>query len=93
MNCKQGDLAIIVRSTCGNEGKIVHCLELFPAGFALIHPDLGPVWRVDRRISSIWSNGSVAFDDCHVPDSALRPIRGDLLDDSETSTQPREVTA
>ena len=28
MNCKQGDLAVIVRSFSGNEGKIVRCVRL-----------------------------------------------------------------
>jgi hypothetical protein len=28
MNCKPGDLAIIVKSLAGNEGKIVRCVRL-----------------------------------------------------------------
>ncbi|HWG75562.1 MAG TPA: hypothetical protein VN660_02080 [Steroidobacteraceae bacterium] len=33
MNCKPGDLALVVAGPSANVGKIVRCLELLPAGF------------------------------------------------------------
>jgi hypothetical protein len=73
MNCKPGDLAIIVRSTCGNEGRIVRCIRLL--GFLpSIAPDGKQIrdwsWVVDRQIPD-WS-GRMCRD---VHDGQLRPIR------------------
>lgn len=81
MNCKQGDMAYVVSSMAGNEGKIVRCLRQVQSPF-------GPAWVVDPVLFRL--DGSPFTG---VWDSSLRPIRGDLLDDSETSAQPREVTA
>ena len=39
MNCKEGDLAVIVRSDFGHGGKIVRCLK----------PHISLVWRSGRR--------------------------------------------
>ena len=75
MNCKQGDLAVIVRSTCGNEGVIVQCLELV-TDHVLWHGKT-PVkhatcWRVDRTLPHHFP-GLIPTD--VVPDDQLRPIR------------------
>ena len=46
LNCKQGDLAIVIRSHAGNEGKIVTCVRLttdVPHGMMWIV--LGLVWK------------------------------------------------
>ena len=69
MNCKQGDLAVIVRSRAGNEGKIVRCVRF-----------LGPVnytirkyvdsWEIDPPVMSFLGTLENAF-----PDDQLRPIR------------------
>jgi len=67
MNCKQGDLAVIVRSLAGNEGKIVRCLRLIPQTPWAIQP--GPRWIVDRTLPG------VTFDCDSVPDAFLRPLR------------------
>jgi hypothetical protein len=32
LNCKQGDMAIVVRSRAGNAGKVVTCLEFIGEG-------------------------------------------------------------
>ena len=60
MNCKQGDLALIVKSVAGNEGKIVRCVKLhknllvnFPNG-----QKQEDVWEIDRKLPSI--NNSVS---------------------------------
>ncbi|MFY7939988.1 MAG: hypothetical protein ACOVOX_03685 [Burkholderiaceae bacterium] len=72
MNCKQGDLAVIVRSCCGNEGRIVTCVALDVAGASV-----GPNWDV-RPGAAWWTeppilgwNGTVV----PVRDALLRPIR------------------
>lgn len=73
MNCKPGDLAVMVNSCCGNKGTIVTCIRIShhlgciaPGGLF----EDGPIWEVDRDIKG-WG-GDVSR---HVPDSQLRPIR------------------
>jgi hypothetical protein len=72
MNCKQGDLAVIVKSTCGNEGRILTCVrlatmaELAAEGLAW----WGAAWLVDATLRDTWGVG-VRF----YPDSRLRPLR------------------
>lgn len=67
LNCKQGDLAVIVRSMAGNEGKVVHCLRLAHEPW---HAFDGPRWVVDRELphSTLGTCRTVA-------DCALRPLR------------------
>lgn len=52
MNCKQGDLAVIVGSDYEDDpdiGKVVECLEAVSVeGFA---DDEGVIWRVDRMLA------------------------------------------
>lgn len=68
LNCKQGDLAVVVRSWAGNEGKIVQCVRLLPGGPDWIED--GPRWEIDRGVPS--RNGYPLFS---VADSCLRPLR------------------
>ena len=71
MNCKPGDLAVIVRSADGQAvGRIVECLRIEGA-----HSELGPMWRVKtsgKGVVTIHGTLAVFF---HMPDSWLRPIR------------------
>ena len=53
LNCKQGDLAIIVSSTCGNEGKIVRCLELLYMD--RVTDTDGNTWRFANGPRWVWS--------------------------------------
>lgn len=83
MNCKPGDLAIIVWSAAGNEGKIVRCVRLLgerlwygPGEASMPYP----TWEVDRDLHD-WG-GEVGRD---VPDAQLRPIR-DPGDDAVDET-------
>lgn len=73
MNCKQGDLAIVVRSVAGNAGKIVRC-EKFVPNLKLVGRDgrtgSGPGWAIDPPLPG-WS-GRLTY---RAFDSALRPIR------------------
>lgn len=88
MNCKEGDLAIVVRSIAGNEGKFVTCQriasddELKSTRFLA----LGPVWVIDRALPTNMNSMLALANDCF-----LRPIRpGDL---HETEDERKEVTA
>ena len=91
LNCKQGDLAIIVSSTCGNEGKIVRCLELLHTAHV---PDTeGKRHRFAGGARYVWRiDGAINFGNCfdvvqvtYCSDDRLRPLRGDLSDE-ETET-------
>jgi hypothetical protein len=73
MNCKQGDLAIVVRSEIGNLGRIIRVLKCFERGW-------GPEWSYEGNL--VCPPGAL---DGRVSDAALRPLRGDLLDE-ETET-------
>ena len=88
MNCKQGDLAVIIRSAAGNAGMIVEVLR--PLG-------VEPVWRGIRwdagasRDNFCWLVRScgrplatfhgVYYTECPIPDVVLKPIRDQLGED------------
>ena len=92
LNCKQGDLAIIVSSSCGNEGKIVRCLALLhtahiPDTEGEMHRFAGGaryVWRIDRTIN--FSNMIDTVQISYCSDEKLRPLRGDLSDEAIETT-------
>ena len=73
MNCKPGDLAIIVRSEAGNEGKIVQCIRV-------IRHQLWSGPRCGDRLTATWEidipladfEGHVSNE---IADDQLRPIR------------------
>ena len=79
MNCKRGDLAMVVRSLAGNEGKIVCCLEFVgtgrsDSGFRIGNPCHGgpatDLWRTDATCrTQLGSTTNL------IPDSCLRPLR------------------
>jgi len=80
MNCKQGDLAIIIRSYAKNEGKLVTCLRLATlqeqdtANF--YNEYLEPAWLVDRKLNSLSVSGNAMLPPINIAlDSSLRPIR------------------
>lgn len=93
MNCKQGDLAIIVKSYAGNEGKVVRCVEAvgmelwdMPDGTS----ELAFTWRMDRALRSFTGRLHDLVRDEH-----LRPIRPDEGDDETLSWagKPEKVAA
>lgn len=98
MNCKPGELAIVVRSTVGNEGRIVRCLHLASDGDMNRHGvwigGADPVWLLDglcRWVHPLLGERLVPF----MTDSALRPIRDNDGED-ETLTwagKPEEALA
>ena len=74
MNCKQGDLAVIVRSGHGHEGKIVRCLDMYVGystyyGKRLHSPSESIVWLLDATLHKGDQANNLA-NDCN-----LRPIR------------------
>ena len=77
LNCKAGQIAVIMFSEGDNLGKIVQCLHPLPAG-AEGRVDNGPRWRIERTLidSEGWAIQSVA-------DRHLRPLLGGLADVDE----------
>ena len=79
MNCKQGDLAVIVRSSIGNAGRVVVCLNLASADelystFGLSMSSYAPIWRIDVAVR--WHgtcDGLIAVP--FMVDKAMRPLR------------------
>jgi len=83
LNCKAGDLAIMVKSVAGNEGKIMRCVNFLPKQKFLFPGDIeyeGPAWEVDVLLKG-WKGCKVSL----VPDEYLRPIR-DPGDDATDET-------
>lgn len=76
-NCKQGDLAIVVRSECGNAGKIVQCLRLAMTSDVWPYDPQydGPVWMVDTELNSLHIKTGKISKVKFVPDVLLRPLR------------------
>jgi hypothetical protein len=77
MNCERGDLAIVVKSIAGHEGRIVRCIRLAERRELAdyLWPDV-PVWVLDRELQMANVRGVL------LPvwrplmrDSQLRPIR------------------
>lgn len=93
MNCKQGDLAVFVRSTAGNEGRIVRCVRLIAhSGFLARDGSVigGPTWEVDPPIFG-WCGDRLSG----VRDALLRPLRdGEGADETLTWVgRPREFAS
>ena len=89
MNCKQGDLAIVVRSVCGNEGKIVRCLKLYPAGTDGMDKSLGALWETDGTFKTVMYGTQIDAELTRfAADSRLRPLRGDLSNDEVDTETP-----
>jgi hypothetical protein len=93
VNCKQGDLAIVVRSITGfNLGKIVRCVrflghgphECDVDGVPFTRRQTGPRWEIDPPLKTR-TGGLVENSLRSIGDEFLRPLRGDLLDE-ETET-------
>lgn len=73
MNCKPGDLAVVIKSVTGaNLGRIVRCVELLPAA-RVEFPDgihVMPAWRLGERVQGWRADPRGAL----APDTWLRPI-------------------
>jgi hypothetical protein len=97
LNCKPGDLAIIVRSTLGNENKIVRVLYADP-GNSLPSGSVYEIdgrkwfgistefrWVIESQGSDLRSDTGALFKRRPVRDCWLRPIR-DPGDDAKDET-------
>lgn len=88
MNCKQGDMAIVVRSDAGNEGKVLTCVRYVGEGklvnktFVAYDPGRH-IWEVDQSMYVIGVDGKHQGVSNYAFDSQLRPLRGDLTDNEE----------
>lgn len=74
MNCKQGDMAVIVRSRAGNEGKVLTCLRLATRQQVIAEGFLDwvgrPVWVTDATLACRSGKPTSLY-----PDDRLRPLR------------------
>lgn len=89
LNCKVGDLAVIVKSRAGNLGKVIRCIEFLGV---VQYQDLTyeASWRSDKKMMS--SDGTMSD---VLRDSQLRPLR-DSDEPDETlawAGKPQEVKA
>jgi hypothetical protein len=66
LNCKQGYLAVVVRSDARNEGKIVQCVELTVGKWKLGY---GPRWVTEPPLFNVYGEVVPPLDAC------LRPLR------------------
>lgn len=85
MNCKQGEMAFIVKSMAGNEGKIVTCIRLSPGHLFFKIGEID-AWEVDVELPSE-PKGTTRF----VPDAWLRPIRPGDMEDEVTNIKELEI--
>lgn len=94
MNCKPGDLAVIVKSRAGNEGRFVEVVngdvERLPGDLGMA--SFGPLWRV-RSYGSIRSSWGWLHEEFAFPDAWLRPIRNPGEDAKDETLQWKEVPA
>lgn len=100
MNCKPGDLAIVVKSVSGlNLGHIVRCIRLASESeFRSFRG--GPCWVTDQQfpVKNV-ATGAIRFVP-YMPDVCLKPIKPDTdgtADESQAylpsvPTQPKELT-
>jgi len=73
MNCKSGDIAVIVHSPLQmNLGKLVDVVTLMGN-----HSEFGPIWRIRAKGRSLVTDLGIVCAACDIPDAWLRPIRGE----------------
>ncbi len=87
MNCKEGDLAIVVTSYHNNHGKIVRCLKCVTYQF--FYTGKQAAWITEPMLSNAAGN------EIPTADHQLRPIRNEPGADETLSWKdvPQEVAA
>jgi hypothetical protein len=88
MNCKPGQLAVIVKSVAGNEGKIVRCIRFIGKVDGWVGDDR---WEIDCTLIGLRGARTRS-----VQDSYLRPIRDpgdDAVDESAAWLPPVPLPA
>ena len=81
MNCKLGDLAVVVKADLAcNLGNIVHVVGVCDGNGDIVFRDQGPVWIVDCARLMTWDLKGKRFRRLTgpVPDNRLQPIRSTL---------------
>lgn len=92
MNCKKGEMAFVVKSYCGNEMKVVTCLEFL--GEILFESPCRAVrftaaaWKIEPPL--IGMSGRLT---AVVADRCLRPIRPGDMEDETPVARELEVSA
>lgn len=98
MNCKQGDMAVVIRSSAGNHGRTVTCLELIGEGPMVLEHNgrkymlsEGFWWRVDRDMNLMFG-GTIFMPDVapFALDKYLMPIGSQdaKIESKETEEEP-----
>ena len=98
MNCRAGDLALIIRGFPQHLGKLVTCVELVPVG-TIVNTHSGPaflrcdcpIWRIDRPLAYVMTNG-VTAEAPFAADNALQPIRPERDEDLEMVQSNSDIT-
>ena len=90
LNCKPGDLAVVVRSTAGNEGKFCTVLRLATASERYQAQFLSgePMWVTDVQFMSTWGDFCALMFDAY-----LSPIHDNDGEDETLQWVPRKVAA
>lgn len=83
LNCKPGDLAVVMRSFQGNEGRIVRCIRLVQVRWE--RGEECPTWEIYPPLQNVVHHART-----FCPDFQLRPIRdpGDDARDESLSWLP-----
>jgi hypothetical protein len=76
MNCKQGDMAVVIKSMAGNEGKIVTCLKFVGKDLIGVRANADDFWLVDKQMNCINNGGGPGTMTApYARDHCLRPLR------------------
>ena len=80
MNCKPGDLALVVSSVVPqNNGKVVQCVRLVNPAAHGYRRDRGPLWETDTITLSSHGHLDPFMFDCHL--MPIRPLPGEPIED------------
>lgn len=79
MNCKEGDLAIVIRNHNGHTGTVLRCVKLHPETI------IGATWITDQtRVNLVGKSSNLWFD------RDLRPLRDNPGEDESLTWCPRK---
>lgn len=75
MNCRPGDLALVVGDTFPeNACKVVTCIRLLRHRQHSVEADYGPIWLVDIPMVFVHDDLGIVIREPWCPDQALMPI-------------------
>jgi hypothetical protein len=101
MNCKPGDLALVVKGFPENLGKMVQCVRIITDSTELIPTSIGalsvqmrantPIWLLDRRLRCMTTKGVANL--CAIcADAYLMPIRPEPQDEKHEADVAHEFS-